>query len=114
MVFSENTLKMVLHAIPTGKENAIHLEELSQRLDMHPQAIKECIKELRRQYGAVFSGSNGYWTSDSQEECENFIRMMKRQAISRLKSIRLMEQNVRKSKAQLCLPIDQVQVKDGE
>ena len=82
-----------VNMIPDGKKNAVHLDVLAQLADLHPRAVKECIKEARRAGVPILSGDDGYWLG-TQEEQTQFIDRMQRQALCRLKTISDMKKNV--------------------
>ena len=81
-------LSRVVQAIPTGKASAVHLSDLAKRLDMKPATVKKYIKEARRQGEIILSSSDGYWIASDRSEIEAFTTMMSRQGISRLASIK--------------------------
>ena len=59
--------------IPKGKENAIHLKKLSERLNKSESATKNIIQKARRKGYQILSGQNGYWFAGSDEEVTAFI-----------------------------------------
>lgn len=81
-------IERVVAAIPKGKENAIHQLELSAALQLHPSAVKKCVKQARQQGSPILSSSKGYWLSESKEETAQYVQMMRRQALSRLSVIK--------------------------
>ncbi len=91
--FTEQALRRVFFAIPEGRECAVHQSELSKRLGLTPQALKDAVRQLRTEYGAVFSSQCGYWRSESREEFEEFIRFQQAQARSRLATLNRMKRH---------------------
>lgn len=79
--------QMLLSVIPKGKRNAIHLEELANRLGLSPRDTKAAVKAARRRH-VICSGQCGYWLPETRIECESFITMMCRQAKSRFVTIK--------------------------
>lgn len=71
-----------------GKDNAIHLQDLSAELGCSPETIKAEIRKARRDGALILSASCGYWLAESPEEMQKYIEMMRRQAISRLFTIK--------------------------
>ena len=73
--------------IPKGKANAKHLETLAAELELPVHIVKRMIRQARKD-NIILSGSEGYWLPESREEGAAWLRMMKRQAISRLATIK--------------------------
>lgn len=72
--------------IPIGKDNAIHQEELAQRLGVTPAAAKKMVRKARQQGLQVLSGTCGYWIAANEQEREAFVNLLRKQAFSRLNS----------------------------
>ena len=98
-----NDIERVAAAVPKGKENAIHLNDLAAQLNMHPTKVKRCINAARQQGEFILSDLCGYWRSETKEEMRCFVRMMKKQAISRLKAIKAINTNLKKFDGQMSL-----------
>lgn len=104
MKYTEQTLQAVLKAIPEGRESAIHQAKLAQQLDMHPQTLKACIRQLRRDYGGIIcSSAIGYWRSTSRKEIAAFLNMQEGQAKTRLATIKRMREFLKIPEGQLDL-----------
>lgn len=73
-----------------GIDNAIHMGELAERLNVSEDTIKRNIKRLRRtEEGAdIVSGSAGYWIATSPQEIEQMHRALTKQALTRLQTAR--------------------------
>lgn len=82
----------IIALIPTGKKNAVHLDVLAQIADLHPRAVKKIIKNARRSGAPILSGIEGYWIGTKEEQAQ-FLQMMKKQALARLKTIGDMQKN---------------------
>lgn len=74
--------------IPKGKNNAIHLEVLANRLGVNQGTAKNLVRSARRNGAFILSGINGYWYAENEQEKREFVLLMKKQAISRLVSIK--------------------------
>lgn len=72
--------------LPKGKENAIHLEQLTRTLNMSETTVKGLIREARRQGVPIMSAKCGYWLSESKEEHEAFIKSMRAHGFSMIKT----------------------------
>lgn len=81
-------IERVTAAIPAGKENAVHLPELSAELQLCQSAVKKCVKQARQQGVPILSGVSGYWLSESKEETARYVQSMRSQALSRLSVIK--------------------------
>lgn len=76
--------------IPTGRENAIHLETLSSFLGCSPSAVKRAIKSARMNGAPIMSSAAGYWKAATDAEIREFVEAMRGQAFSRLMVARRM------------------------
>lgn len=73
--------------IPEGKENAVHLQELANAMQMQPQTIKQIVQYERRNGVVICSDKNGYWIPVNDAETKAFIETMRKQSAARLKTI---------------------------
>ena len=91
--------------IPIGKDNAIHLNELAEKLGVKPSYVKKKIQEARREGKGsdIVSGSAGYWIAESEEERKAFETMLRRQALSRLKTTKPIRDSLKEYKGQISL-----------
>ena len=78
----------IVEYIPMGKQNAIHLDQLSQQLNMSETSVKKLIKEARRRGAPIMSAKCGYWRTESEAERKAFIDNMNAQGYARLKTAR--------------------------
>lgn len=76
--------------IPTGRENAIHLETLSSFLGCSPSAVKRAVKVARMNGAPIMSSAAGYWKAATDAEIREFVEAMRGQALSRLTVVRRM------------------------
>lgn len=83
----ENDLVGVLISlIPEGIENAIHQEEIAAQMNINCGMVKSLVKKARISGAAILSGKRGYWISADDYEKQAFVKMMRKHALSRLKS----------------------------
>lgn len=78
----------LLALIPGGKENAIPLRILAMRLNVGTRAAKAHVRQARSEGALIMSDDSGYWRAETQEEISAYLSWMKRQAISRLATIK--------------------------
>jgi len=71
--------------IPVGRENAIHQIDLAAKIGVTPAAAKSLVRAARQAGVEILSGNDGYWIAENEQEKLLFIRMMQKQAYSRLK-----------------------------
>ena len=74
--------------IPHGRENAVNLGTLCERLGVGQTCIKRAIRKARKQGMPILSGHSGYWISDDKEEIERFNNLLKGQALARFATIK--------------------------
>jgi len=72
--------------ISVGVENAIHQQDLAARLNTTPAAAKNIVRQARQQGLQILSGVEGYWFAADENEKQAFVRLMQKQAFSRLKT----------------------------
>ncbi|MCR5835510.1 MAG: hypothetical protein K6G88_03260 [Lachnospiraceae bacterium] len=72
--------------IPVGVENAIHQKELAVKLHTTPAYAKIIVRQARQQGLQILSGVEGYWFAADENEKQEFVRIMQKQAFSRLKT----------------------------
>ena len=73
-------------AIPVGKNNAIHQQELAKRLHITPAEVKQLVRTARQQGLQILSGVQGYWFAENESEKKEFVNIMHKQAFSRLRT----------------------------
>lgn len=74
--------------IPKGRENAVNLGTLCDRLGLGQTAIKRAIREERKKGTPILSGREGYWISTDREEIERFNNLLRGQALARFATIK--------------------------
>ena len=89
--------------IHVGVENAIHQKTLAIRLKTTPDNVKRIIRRARQQGYEILSGSEGYWFASDENEKQDFVRMMQKQAFSRLKTASPINESLRQIKGQMSL-----------
>ena len=78
----------LIQAIPKGKENAKHLQDLARELNRSTDTVKHMIRSARKEGVYILSDQTGYWISDNVTEIRAFIGAMTRQSTSRFASIK--------------------------
>ena len=89
--------------IATGKENAIHLCKLSETIGVTPEKCKDMIRKARRSGAQIVSSGRGYWLAESEEEMQAYYDMMRKQALSRLLTIKPIMSTLNQINGQLSL-----------
>ena len=92
----------ILDHIPTGRANAVHQTDLATKTGLTTWSVKSAIRQARKT-NIILSGQEGYWLPESETEGEQWLNMMKKQAISRFVSMRHTRQQLRKDHNQLSL-----------
>ncbi|MCQ2387933.1 MAG: hypothetical protein MJ066_05785 [Clostridia bacterium] len=89
--------------IPIGKENAIHQRELAEIVGVNTNKLKKKIKEARLEGAMICSNGNGYFIAGNKEEARTFYHSMRKQAITRFNSIKLIKRKLREMDGQISL-----------
>lgn len=89
--------------IPTGKENAIHQTQLANILGVQPTRAKKMIQEARRQGAQIMSSKCGYWLAETDAEMQEYVDRMRREALSRLATIKPIKHTLNEVKGQMSL-----------
>ena len=89
--------------ISVGVENAIHQQDLVARLNTTPAAAKNIVRQARQQGLQILSGVNGYWFAADENEKQEFVRLMQKQAFSRLKTASPIKSTLKQIKGQMSL-----------
>lgn len=97
------TCERLLSVIPTGRSNAIHQKELAKRLGVTPAAAKQMVRRARQQGLQIVSGTDGYWFAADEEEKRIFVRTMQKQALSRLKTAKPINNTISQMQGQISL-----------
>lgn len=100
----DNKLERLLCAIPKGKENALHNEELARQLGVSPTKVKRMIQDAREQGMPIVSSKCGYWITEDREELKVFANSMEKQAKMRFLSIKAIKHTLSGTDGQICLP----------
>lgn len=85
---------MIRNLIPYGKKNAVHLDVLSQITGMSTRAVKRCIKDARQEGVPILSSDCGYWMG-TDEEKQQFVDLMYKQALSRFVTVKAIRQQLK-------------------
>lgn len=86
-----NDLERLLCAIPKGKENAVHNEELAKQFGVSIHIIKKQVQEARNKGVPIVSDYHGYWITDDRAEIRAFIESMEKHGKKRLKTIKALK-----------------------
>lgn len=86
-----------------GKDNAIHQAQLCAVLNMSPSTVKLVIRSARKQGVEILSGVPGYWIAENDQEKKDFVRLMRKQALSRLVSTGPMRKTLNNIDGQMTL-----------
>lgn len=99
--------------IPVGRENAIHQKDLAARIGVTPDTAKYMVRMARQSGVEILSGIDGYWIAENEQEKISFIRMMQKQAFSRLKSANKIKSTMNDLDGQISLLDDENGVSKG-
>lgn len=103
-ILNRDILESLMLNIPKGKHNAIHQKELSEKLGVKPAKVKRMVQEARqRGLLDILSGKEGYWIADNDQERKAFETMLRKQAITRLKTTKPIRDNLKSYKGQISL-----------
>ena len=89
--------------IGIGVENAIHQKDLAERLHTTPAAVKQLVRQARQQGYEVCSGQAGYFFAGDENEKQDFVSMMSKQAFSRLRSATPIKNTLKQCRGQYSL-----------
>ena len=97
-------LEKLLCAIPKGKENAVHNEELAKKFGVSTTKIKNLIHEAREHGVPIASGMLGYWITEDREEIQKFVNSMDKSAIKRIATTKALKHMLSVTEGQITLP----------
>lgn len=89
--------------IPVGISRAVHQKDLAEKLHTTPAAVKRFVREARQQGYEICSGQEGYWFAVDENEKQDFVTMMSKQALSRLKSASPIKNTLKQIRGQISL-----------
>ena len=89
--------------IPVGRENAIHNNELAQALGVTEGTVRKIIQRARREGMDIVSGQPGYWFPVDDSERNAYYNLLRKQAISRFKTIKPMGDTLKTFKGQISI-----------
>ena len=81
-------MKEILEFIPTGKENAVSMAELSSMIGVDNRTTRSMIYQLRRSGELVCSGDSGYYQPGNNQELFEWYRMAHSRAIGTLTTLK--------------------------
>lgn len=102
--------ELIYNSIPIGKENAVHLQTLCEEWGVSTTWAKHIIREARLQGVEICSSIDGYWLASDTEEGKSFIKAIKTQAFTRLKTARAVKNSLNELKGQMSLNNEQMGV----
>ncbi len=95
--------KFWIMVIPFGENNAIHLNELAERLGMKCDRLKVEIRAARKNGVEICSTHNGYFFPKDEAERRRFVDMQTKQALSRLATSKSARKTLREYEGQLSM-----------
>lgn len=102
--------EIIYSSIPIGKENAVHLQTLCEEWGVSTTQVKQIIRDARMQGVEICSGIDGYWIAADHEDGKSFIKAIKTQAFTRLKTARAVNNSLNVDKGQTSLNFEQMGV----
>ena len=78
----------LLNRIPVGRDNAVHMKDLSAQLGVDDRTIRAWINSARNAGYMILSGNEGYWRSDNTSEIKGSYRRRRRMAMAILRTER--------------------------
>ena len=100
---NDNTIDMLRAVIPKGKDNAKHQKELADIMGVSTYIFKKYVQNARRKGMNICSGNEGYWITENEAELKAFNNMLKKQALTRLKTTKPIRDSLKEYKGQLTL-----------
>ena len=99
----EDIIKCLMVTIPTSKENAIHQKALAEKLGVNASTLKKYIQLARRNGINICSGNEGYWLAENEADIKAFENMLRKQALTRLKTTKPIRDSLKEYKGQMSL-----------
>ena len=96
---------MLMRAIPLGEDRAVHMRELAKLWNVSCDVVKKRIRRGRKEGLQIMSSSAGYWFATCDAERERFVNLMRKQAISRLQSIKHTKKRLKENDGQIKLNV---------
>lgn len=62
-----------LHKYHTGRERAVHSNELQELFDLNPRTLRRHVNRLRQEGFPICSDETGYYYADNQQEINNTV-----------------------------------------
>ena len=95
-----NASEIIVQAIGTGEENAVHLSELVRLTGLSERDTRRVIEVLRRRGAVICSNGHGYFKPTDTQELRRYIRQEQarsraiyRRTASARKQLKIWEQN---------------------
>lgn len=74
--------------LPVGKEHAISMKNLAKEVGTTERNLRKLILQERKSELLILSSSSGYFLPGSEEEIDDFIRVTKKAAMSKLTALK--------------------------
>ena len=94
--FETEPYRRVLLRIGDGKENTVHLSELTRYSGIPDRQIRKIIEFLRRQGIVIISSNNGYYFPADITELEDYVRREEHRARSTFFTLKAARQLLKK------------------
>ena len=109
-------MELLRNNIPRGKEKAIHVNDLALILGETPAHTKVLVQSARREGEYICSGNEGYWYAESEDEMKKYCRVLVKQAISRLLTVKPIRHALEEMKGQISLSdiLNDISVNGGD
>ena len=91
----------LMRVVPVGKNNAIHQQELARLLGCAPVTVKNMIRAARKAGVPILSNINGYWIAENDKDKKEFAAVMRKQAVTRLKSMKAITSTIEELNGQM-------------
>lgn len=82
------SFERILEQIPTGKENAVHMRELSEAVGLPDRVLRAKIRQLRLDGFEICSDERGYYFPETRQERESWVKRSRKRGVSGFASAR--------------------------
>ena len=100
-------LDILKRYVPEGKENAIHTNELAERIGVNSSDVKKYVQAVRQKIPFngwfICSGHEGYWWTKDRAEIEACCKMLFNPAITRLRTSKQFRQRLKECDEQISM-----------
>ena len=99
----DNIIELLKANISIGKENAIHQIDLAEKIGVKSEVAKRYVQYARKKGLFICSGKAGYWFAENDADLKAYENMARRQAITRLKTTKVIRHRLREYKGQMSI-----------